>query len=73
MVWLELEGASPQHTAASGVNLQGAGMPAPDLETKPWSSSAEDWQDRRDHIRMVGEKSENSLAMTKHTTKKKES
>lgn len=48
---LQLEGASPQHTAASGVSLQGAAMPEPDLETKPWSSLAADGQERGDHMR----------------------
>lgn len=36
----QLEGASSQHTAASGVALLRAVMPEPDLELKPWSSSA---------------------------------
>lgn len=40
--YLLLEGASPQHTAASGVNQRGPGLPEPHLETKPWSSSAGD-------------------------------
>lgn len=54
MVYLQQEGASLQHTAASGVNLQGAVMPEPDLETKPWSSLAVDGRERRDHVRWVG-------------------
>lgn len=40
MVYLQLEGASPQRTAASGGNLMGAWMPEPDLESKPLSSLA---------------------------------
>ena len=51
MVSLQLEGATPQHTAARQVKLQAAVIPEPDLEIKPWSSSAGDGQEKKGHIR----------------------
>lgn len=51
MVNLQLERATPQHTAARQVKLQAALMPEPDLEIKPWSSSAGNGQEKKGHMR----------------------
>lgn len=71
MVRLQLGKASPQHTAASGVNLEGAVMPEPDLETKPWNSSARGGQERRAHMRWFGQRFENSLKQDECGNKKR--
>lgn len=57
MVYLQLEGATPQRTATRRVKLQAAVMPEPDLEIKPWSSSARDGQEKRAHMRRIEQKS----------------
>lgn len=57
MVYLQLEGATPQHTAARQLKLQAAVMPEPDLEIKPWSSSAGDGHEKRGHMGWVEQKS----------------